>query len=360
MRDEFNTNEKENNEISFHRELEFGSLPAEYNSPKEETYVPIEFHESKEIDTPTEPLHVTIRRQNRRKHSVAGRSAAVAAAAVGIVAVTQFFPIDLSETKLSQGPIVTEAPDSIPAPSTGEDSTGKPPVIVIPDLPPTEEKGEHADASFPDISENRMPDAPVAPYGSLGEYYLVISENRSSVAVLAHGSAYNGDLPTTYPGVSYDAATNTLTLENATIPTLVANWMGNGLTVYLIGENRIDYLEVWGFYTGGCITFTGPGSVTINASQSHEYGILLEGECSKAALLIDSTVQKFEAYGSTAALLVCDSSLEKGLYYLAPLSLEDGTRAETPGNYEGNTEGFKDYTVVDEAGQPVTHLLLTK
>ena len=87
---------------------------------------------------------------------------------------------------------------------------------------------------------------------------------------------------------AYDPATNTLTLENATITSTgeksagVALWTAvKGLTIKLIGENTITSEKSGGMVNYEKLTFTGEGKLTINGAMSGNedycYGILNPG-----------------------------------------------------------------------------------
>ena len=211
--------------------------------------------------------------------------------------------------------------------------------VIEPD-PVDPDGGEHADDAFPSLV-NLMPDAPAPDWGSLGEYYVVVG-GTWVVAGDAYGEGWTG----TYPGVSYDAATNTLTLNNVTAEYLEFNWMGNGFTVNLVGDNHLGYILGWGFYTGGSVTFTGTGSLTVNEGLGSEYGILLRAEDSQTCIMVDSGVT-LDVYGSEGAILVDSTTMEKAIYYLKPLKMEGGVRAVV-GQADEDGSSFLVYSVLEE------------
>ncbi|MBQ9544157.1 MAG: hypothetical protein IJV00_03415 [Clostridia bacterium] len=138
------------------------------------------------------------------------------------------------------------------------------------------------------------------------------------------------------PGASYDEETNTLTLENFTGGVLNANMMGNSFKLKLVGDNHLDGILVWGFYYGGSLTVIGPGSLTVNENRLLSVGIELRAEESPSCLIIDGDVEKLEVFGGpvsvtdqwqsdVAAIIVRDTTLEKGIYYLEPLRLNAPT-----------------------------------
>lgn len=79
------------------------------------------------------------------------------------------------------------------------------------------------------------------------------------------------DYVETFEGVTYDEATNTLTLNNCDVVNIVAVLMGDDFTIQLVGDNYVDELIV----NAGNVTFTGTGSLTMHAAQS---GLRLEAQ----------------------------------------------------------------------------------
>ena len=122
----------------------------------------------------------------------------------------------------------------------------------------------------------------------------------------------------------YDKATNTLTLTNFTAYDLDVNLMGNGFTIKLVGENKLDRLCIWGAYYGGSVTLTGDGSLTVNkdGNSSDGVGIRLQGEFSQSCLMIDKDVT-LDVYGAPA-ILIGATTMEQSLYYLPPLEMTGG------------------------------------
>ena len=122
------------------------------------------------------------------------------------------------------------------------------------------------------------------------------------------------------PGAYYDEATNTLTLDNYSGDFLNVNLMGNGFKLKLVGDNELTGILVWGFMYGGSLTITGDGKLTINHSSMP--GIRLECENSASCLMIDSNVTIEISEGTNAAIVVYDTTLPKGIYYLKPLEVK--------------------------------------
>ncbi|MBO7358033.1 MAG: hypothetical protein J6U37_05945 [Lachnospiraceae bacterium] len=134
-------------------------------------------------------------------------------------------------------------------------------------------------------------------------------------------------------GAYYDEFTNTLTLSNFTGHFLNVNLMGNGFKIKLVGKNKLTGLVGWGFMYGGSITLTGDGSLDINNPSG--FGILLQAEDSESCLMIDKNVS-LHVQGSEGAILIKDSKLNKGIYYLNPLVMES----------KGDPEVFRSWTPI--------------
>ena len=216
------------------------------------------------------------------------------------------------------------------------------------DFTPDESELDPPDEAFPTLP-NLWPDTPVPPYGSLGEYYVIFDNEYWLVS----GDAADWGTAA-YPGASYDPATNTLTLTNCTADFLEVNWMGNGFTINLVGENHLGGLMVWGFYSGGSVTLTGTGSLTINEGGGRAYGILMLAEESQTCLMVDRGVT-LDVSGSDAAIIVEDTMLEKAIYYLTPLRQTGGVRAVIR-SVEEDGIALNDYSIVDENGEPAKHV----
>ena len=74
-------------------------------------------------------------------------------------------------------------------------------------------------------------------------------------------------------GVSYDKASNTLTLnqyKNAD-NYIATNMMGDDFKIRLIGENEISSIVAYGDAWGGSVTICGDGSLTVNPKKQEDY-----------------------------------------------------------------------------------------
>lgn len=253
---------------------------------------------------------------------------------------------------------------------------------------------ERADNAFP-VLGNLEPDFE-GKYAWSGEgseeYIRLLYPDESAHVYLEMGSVwasfgtYDSDgqfIPnrvSTVPNARYDADSNTLTLENFTASVLDVNLMGNGFTIRLVGENRLDQLTVWGAGYGGSVTLTGSGSLTVNENGSAPggVGIQINGEWSQSCLMIDRGVT-LDVYGNPA-IMIGATSMSKAIYYLKPLRMTGGIRTAgafleyLSDQYDENgnlvdhalvtiTEiseikgiPYYDYTVVDEYGMPSSYV----
>lgn len=157
------------------------------------------------------------------------------------------------------------------------------------------------------------------------------------------------------PGASYDEATNTLTLTNFTGDYLNANLMGNGFKLKLVGDNNLKGIVVWGFMYGGSITVTGDGTLTIEHRDVP--GIRLECENSDSCLMIDKDV-RLVVEGTGPHILVTDSTHEKGIYYLKPLTVKDHRTGDYLVREQSSSDGHTYWEFKTENETNVTGLIV--
>ena len=208
-----------------------------------------------------------------------------------------------------------------------------------------------ADQAFPKLA-NMNPDFD-GKYAWSGdgseEFVRFTASGASKFTYLEAGEVwkkYDNAVVSSVSGARYDAATNTLTLENFSASLLEANLMGNGFKIRLLGKNRLDQLVIWGAGYAGSVTLTGSGSLAINESgnASGGVGIHLNSEYSQACLMIDRSVT-LDVYGEYAIVVDC-TSMEKAIWYLSPQVMTGGERSS------GRFTEFIG-TVTDENGNPV-------
>lgn len=89
-------------------------------------------------------------------------------------------------------------------------------------------------------------------------------------------------------GISYDRASNTLTIENYnnTKNIIATNMMGDDFKINIKGENHIGELVSYGDGWGGSITLTGNGTLYINENKSYETAIYMNAENTKSVLTV--------------------------------------------------------------------------
>ena len=184
------------------------------------------------------------------------------------------------------------------------------------------------------------------------EYVRFLGSGESSYTYLVKGSAWDtydpsGKLSASVAGASYDRGTNTLTLSGFYAGVLDVNLMGNGFTINLEGDNRIDNISVWGAMYGGSVTFTGNGSLTVSN------GIGLNCEGSESCMMVKKGVT-LDLYGEPP-IFIGDSTMKETLYLSKSLKVTGGTL--TLSN-ENEFEGKKMYTYqfMDDGGKESTHI----
>ena len=215
------------------------------------------------------------------------------------------------------------------------------------------------DSAFPDLP-NPNPNTPVPGYGVINEDYVLVTDRDADTYGFIYFNSYYNEMTVSRDGIFYDPATNTLTLNNYQGKGISANLLGNGLTVELIGESELTQgFEVWGFYTGGSIHFTGNGSLTINSSKEQIIGLQLYAEFSTSCVMIDKSVT-LDIYGESNAVEVRDTNAEQAIYLLSDSPIE-GVRQyvvseELPDNEAIEQVPYQFWHLVDNDGFPVKHL----
>lgn len=202
------------------------------------------------------------------------------------------------------------------------------------------------DEKFPVLS-NLEPNGVIPQYGQpIDEEYLVVGRDKAYALWLGITRAGTVEpFSEADTSVRYDWGSNTLYLDNAKgFSYIEANIMGNSFTIDVTGDCSIDTLLVWGFFYGGSVKITGNGTLTINKNLVKPYGIRLEAEGSESCLMIDKNVT-VNAYGSDAAVIIKDTTMEKSIYVLSNekenvkrdvLSAENGMYTYSLFDNEGN------------------------
>lgn len=344
--------------------MEFTKPPDEYAMPPEEHKTPPEEYALPENEfygqKPVKRAEEDDRHSRLLKMILIPVAATVGAVAL-IFASIGYDPIgedflgalagEPHETETAGTPEPTEIPYEEPTP----EPTATPEPTPIPE-------GDWDDA-FPELP-NPDPDFSGA-YAWSGEgseeYVTVTRAGEYGSTFIVMGTAWGrmtdeyGNPYTlgTVDGVSYDYGTNTLTLTDFTGGHLDVNLMGNGFTIKLVGENRLDSITVWGAMYGGSLTIRGPGKLTVDAGED-SIAIMLNCEESESCLMIagDATVELF------GMLTVCvDRTLhDKPLYFLMPIDLEGGSMTLIE-DEEGGP--YKRFVMTDRSGGPATHVTFT-
>ncbi len=123
-------------------------------------------------------------------------------------------------------------------------------------------------------------------------YYAGKDEAEAEAEAYGHVYSEKKAYNDVVPGVTYDKATNTLTLDNyknkkAGIST---NMMGDDFKIKVVGECEIAVLMAWGDGWGGSVTITGSGMLTINEEKLADSAIVFRAEHTLSRLTVDNGV----------------------------------------------------------------------
>ena len=127
-------------------------------------------------------------------------------------------------------------------------------------------------------------------------------------------------------GVSYDKASNTLTLnqyKNAD-NYIATNMMGDDFKIRLIGENEISSIVAYGDAWGGSVTICGDGSLTVNQKKQEDYGVRLYAEGTASVLSVENTCNVTIYAGQAGKVLYTTGNL------MDKVIKDNGTLQETP------------------------------
>lgn len=182
-------------------------------------------------------------------------------------------------------------------------------------------------------------------------------EDGSDSIVLYENGALTPESDAYRSAVSYDPATNTLTLSSTPLAGISAWHMGAGFTVHVPENVSIGFLHV----QDGGLTLSGENTLlTVNDEMTQEYGIYVDAAEQAYCLQIDPGIS-ISAAGSRAALAVANSSLLCGLSYdPACTGIYDSVKTggyAFPSSAELTASSFCDTTIVDEkdpSGAPAT------
>ncbi len=127
-------------------------------------------------------------------------------------------------------------------------------------------------------------------------------------------------------GVSYDKASNTLTLnqyKNAD-NYIATNMMGDDFKIRLIGDNEIGSIVAYGDAWGGSVTICGDGSLTVNPKKQEDYGVRLYAEGTASVLSVENTCNVTIYAGQSGKVLYTAGNLTDSVIK------DNGTLQETP------------------------------
>lgn len=151
-----------------------------------------------------------------------------------------------------------------------------------------------------------------AENGPSDEYaFIIFGSMEDYKEIYDEGTIHNDAME----GVTYDLATNTLTLENVNNNMcLEANKMGDDFKIKLVGENSIALLCAYGDEYGGSITITGDGKLTIDTdkfglnlpagSDEEINGVTLYAENTSPVFTVEDTATvNIKAYSSVIKVI---------------------------------------------------------
>ena len=189
-------------------------------------------------------------------------------------------------------------------------------------------------------------------------YYDGDGQSSDIGTVYENQTAYNDAVP----GATYDAASNTLTIDNYRHPenALSVNMMGNDFRLNVVGECELAGITVWGDGWGGSITITGNGTLTVNENRTIPNAIILNAEYVEASLTVDSDVT-LNLYGDEGVFASYMNMLEspddvvkalggRETFALdgAPFYYQNSQYIHTYEITDSQTEGYKGYAAVKQ------------
>lgn len=129
-----------------------------------------------------------------------------------------------------------------------------------------------------------------------GEYKTIYSASSKDIS--------------TVEGISYDRASNTLTIENYnnTKNRIATNMMGDDFKIDIKGENHIGELTSYGDGWGGSITLTGNGTLYINENKSYETAIYMNAENTKSVLTVGPECNVYVYSGRNALVSLSNTT----------------------------------------------------
>ena len=120
--------------------------------------------------------------------------------------------------------------------------------------------------------------------------YLDIHSNGEKYSLYFKGNAGDAKIE----GVSYDLATNTLTLDNYNEPSTIieAGEMGADFKIAVIGENYIKAISIFADRYMGSLTIVGDGSLSVNANKDlDDIPVYIDANYTGSVLEVEDSVK---------------------------------------------------------------------
>ena len=143
--------------------------------------------------------------------------------------------------------------------------------------------------------------------GIFREAYVQFVEGKNSTYVYIGGEVFQSR-----KGASYNAKTNTLTLENVkSLGSLNIFAMGKSFNIVLKGDNEIGYLKISGDEYGGNVTLKGNGTLVINRKRANKNAVFINSQYTDGLFHVCKTVTlKMYAKGNNAVVHSTNSKSE--------------------------------------------------
>lgn len=204
---------------------------------------------------------------------------------------------------------------------------------------------EKPDDAFPVLTDLE-PNCYVPGFGVMNDDSIDVRDpgGNHDGGDISYSVWYHGGSFMTAPGMIYSRASNTLTLTNCNLPgcELSIVRMGNGLKIKVEGNCRLGTITCYGY--GTSLTICGSGTLTLNEGDDFFTGINLQAAGGESCIMIEPTVTVISRKG----MQVLDTTCEKGIYYLAPMTMNGAKRGTVTGSADAiqpdtNTRNISDY-----------------
>ncbi len=114
----------------------------------------------------------------------------------------------------------------------------------------------------------------------------VINLGDGAVSFGDSNDVYRNDTAIDSDGISYDKASNTLTLTNfkQEDKIIITNMMGDDFKINVVGECEVARMNIWGDGYGGTLNIVGTGKLTVNKNKLFDNAIVLYAESTESTL----------------------------------------------------------------------------